>query len=165
MKKLLAPALFVFLFGILSTCSDQTDCCTNIFLDVQVELQNADGADMLNPATPGYINDHDIEMYYEIDGKLETFVSINKGAILDNPLGFAVQSDGTKNLLRVSSNPTEGNNVVTIIRIKDRPEIKLVTKVEDDHGRRITELRYNDQLIWANTMSSQQYPAVTVKFD
>jgi hypothetical protein len=165
MRKLLAPALFIFLIGMLTGCSDQADCCINYDLGITVELQTADGADMLNPSTAGNITEQDIEMYYEIKGQLKTYSSLSNGAVLDNPKGFIVQSDGAKYFLHVFSNPTEGNDVVTLIRIKDRPEIRLVTKVKDDHGKRITELRYNDQLVWANTMSSQQYPVVTVKFD
>jgi hypothetical protein len=165
MRKLLTPTFFIFLIGILSGCSDQSDCCTNYDLGITVELQNADGADMLNPSTAGNIQEQDIEMYYEVNGQLKTYASLSNGAVLDNPKGFIVQSDGSKYFLHVFSNPTEGDNVVTFIRIKERPEIKLVTKVEDDHGRRVTELRYNNQLVWANTMSSQQYPIVTVKFD
>jgi hypothetical protein len=164
-RKLLTPALFILLIGILSECSDQSDCCINHDLGITVELQNADGADMLNPSTAGNIKEQDIELYYEIKGQLKTYASLGNGAVLDNPKGFIVQSDGAKYFLHVFSNPTEGNNVVTLIRIKDRPEITLVTQVRDDHGKRITELRYNEQLVWANTMSSQQYPRVIVKFD
>lgn len=136
-----------------------------MMLSIEVKLQNADGSDLLNSLTPGFIAKKDISVFYEINGKLETYQSLNKGAILDNPEGFVVQNDGTKYFLHVFSNPTTGNNVVTLIRIKDRPEIKLITKVEDNHGRQVTELRYNDQLVWSNSMSSKQYPIFTVKFD
>lgn len=162
MKNLVAPLLLIL---VLSSCSEQSDCCTNIELSINVEIQNANGADMLNPSTSGSISNLDIEVYYEIDGRFETYRSLNKGAILDNPKGFDLQSKDTSYFLRVFSNPTPGNSVVTLIRIKDHPEVRLVTKVEDNHGRQVTELRYLDQLVWSNTMSSKQYPVVTVKFD
>ena len=163
MKKPLIPALFIFLAGSLVMCSDQRDCCTNNYLNIEVELQNIDGTDMLNPSTSGYIKKQDIELYYEINGNLETYVSLNEGAMLDNPEGFDMQSDGAKYFLQVFSNPTAGNNVITLIRIKDRAEIRLVTKVEDNHGRQITKLWYNDQLIWST--ASQNSPRVTIRVD
>lgn len=147
------------------SCTEPSDCCINVMLSIDVELQNADGVDLLNSTTPGFIAKKDTRVYYEIRGKLETYRSLNTGAMLDNPEGFAIQNDGIKYFLHVFSNPTVGNNIVTLIRIKDRPEIRLVTKVESNHGKQVTELRYNDQLVWANSMSSQQGPIVTIKFD
>lgn len=163
MKKLLTPAFFVFLIGFLSMCTDHSDCCINNDLDIAVELQNADGMDMLNPSTVGCLKEQDINVYYEIDGNLETYASLNEGATLDHPEGFDVQTDGTKYYLYVFSNPTAGDNVVTFIMIEDRPEIRLVTKVNDDHGKQIKELWYNNQLVWST--SSQNSPRVTVTVD
>src|SRR5688500_53091 len=113
MRKLLGPALFIFLILILSGCDDQSDCCTNYDLGISVELQNANGLDMLNPSTAGNIKAQDIELYYEIKGELKTYASLSNWAVLDNPKGFDVQSDGTKYFLHVFSNPTPGNDVVT----------------------------------------------------
>lgn len=164
MKKLLTLMLFVFLLGFLVSCSDQSDCCTNNDLNIEVELQHVDGTDMLNPSTAGHIPKQDIEVFYEIEGKFETYASLNEGASLDNPEGFDVQSDGTKYYLHVFSNPTAGDHVVTLIMIKDRSEIRLITKVADDHGKQIKELWFNDQLVWS-TPASQSSPRVTVKID
>jgi hypothetical protein len=164
MKSPFIPVFFVCLASLLSGCTDQQDCCTHIDLSIDVELKNSSGADMLDPSTSGYIPKQDISVFYEVDGRLETYVSMNEGAVLDNPSGFMIiQPDGY--LLRIYGNPTPGKDVITLIRIKDRQEIRLVTNVEKNNGIQITELRYNDQLVWANTMSSQQSPRVTVVVD
>ena len=130
---------------------------------IEVAFQNSAGNDLLNPATEGYLAKQDINMFYEIKGKLRTHASLAPGAQLDNPEGFTLNSNGTQYLLNISSNPTAGKEVVTILRIKNQPDIRLVTTVNGDGGSRIDKIWYKDQLVWSNDM--QTFPSVTVVLD
>lgn len=155
--------LLVVLAGLFS-CTDQSDCCTNIELGIDVEIQNSSGSDMLNSTTPGNVAVEDVSVFYDINGRHETYSSINKGAVLDNPEGFILQSDGARNFLHVFSNPTVGNSVVTIIKIRGRSDIELVTQVKSNHGKQITNVWLDDQLVWSNA-TAQRAPHVVVNIE
>lgn len=156
--------VFFFLTSWLLTACDTNSCgCVTYDLNIEVTIEDAMGNDLLNPSTVGYFTEEDIDMYYEIDGKLKTHASMAPGAQLDNPEGFTIGSDGNRYLLSLSSNPTAGKKVVTILRIKDHQDIRLVTRVNGENGARVEKLWYNDQLVWSS--DSQTSPHVTVILD
>src|SRR5687767_12718539 len=110
--------VFFFLSGWFLTACDTDSCgCMIVNLGIEVAIEDASGNDLLNPSTEGYFAEQDIDMYYEIDGKLRTHSSMSSGQ-LDNPDGLTIGLNGTQYLLYLSSNPTAGKNVVTILRVK-----------------------------------------------
>jgi hypothetical protein len=156
--------VFLFLSGWFLTACDPDSCgCTTMNLGIEVAIEDAMGNDLLDPSTERYFAEQDIDMYYEINGSLKTHASMAPGAQLDNPDGFEITSDGTRYLLGINSNPTPGKNVVTLVRIKDQPEIRLVTQVNGTNGSRIEKIWYKDQLVWSIGM--QTLPRVTVILD
>jgi hypothetical protein len=155
--------VFFFLSGWFLTACDTDSCgCVIYNLGIEVAIQDAAGNDLLNPSTEGYFTEQDIDMYYEINGKLKTHASMSSGQ-LDNPDGLTIWPDETRYLLSISSNPTAGRNVVTLIRIKDQPDIRLVAQVNGKNGRRVEKVWYKDQLVWSVDM--QTAPLVTVVLD
>jgi hypothetical protein len=155
--------VFLFLSGWFLTACDTDSCgCVIYNLGIEVAIQDAAGNDLLNPSTEGYFTEQDIDMYYEINGKLKTHASMSSGQ-LDNPDGLTIWPDETRYLLSISSNPTAGRNVVTLIRIKDQPDIRLVAQVNGKNGRRVEKVWYKDQLVWSVDM--QTAPLVTVVLD
>lgn len=156
--------LILFLSGwFLTAC--ETDSCGCIVMDVGIEVAIADseGNDLLDPSIEGYFSEQDINMYYEINGKLKTHASMSSGH-LDDPDGFSIEQHENRYILFLSSNPTAGKKVVTILRIKDHPDIKLVTTVNGENGKRIEKIWYNDQLVWP--VSGQgDYRRVTITLD
>jgi hypothetical protein len=155
--------VFFLLSGWFLTGCDTDSCgCVTVNLGIELAIEDAAGNDLLNPSTEGYFTEQDIDLYYEINGKLETHASMSSGQ-LNNPDGLTIGSDGTRYLLGLSSNPTAGKKVVTLVRIKDKPDIRLVTQVNGDNGKRVEKIWYKDQLVWS--MEMQIAPLVTVILD
>ncbi|CAN0513875.1 unnamed protein product, partial [Phaeothamnion confervicola] len=144
-----------------TACETQSCGCVNYDLGIEVVIEDAAGKDLLDPSTDGYFNEQNITMLYEIKGKLENYGSMVGG---DNPKGFTIYPNGDRYVLSLFSNPTAGSKVVTLLRIKDHPDVKLVTKVNGENGKRIEKIWYKDQLVWP--VSKNDYSrTVTVTID
>lgn len=156
--------LVLFLSGWFLTGCDEEKCeCRIMNTGIEVAIQDAAGKNLLDPSTNGYFAKQDIKMFYEIKGKLRTHASLAPGAQLDNPEGFSIGSNGTQYFLNISSNPTPGKEVITILKIKDQADVRLITTVNGDGGSRIEKIWYKDQLVWSVDM--QTFPRVTVVLD
>lgn len=143
----------VLLSGLTVSCSDQHSHAVIVDLDINITIENANGEDVLNPAVSGSVTANNISVFYEINGELETYLSLSNGDS-DNPSGFTLNppdgSDtfGGRYFLTIFSNPTEGEPL-TIIKVEGMEDINLVTKVVRSNGNtRITEIRYKDELVW-----------------
>jgi hypothetical protein len=156
--------VFFFLTAWFLTACDTDSCaCTIVDIGIEVSIEDAAGNDLLNPLTEGYFEKKDIDMYYEINGKLKTHASMSPGAQLNNPEGFTI-SPGDRYHLNISSNPTAGNKVVTLLRIKDLPDIRLVTKVNGRNGSQVEKIWYKDQLVWP-VPGNDSFRRVTITLD
>jgi hypothetical protein len=148
MKRSFTLVFFFLTVWFLTGCETDSCGCTTYDLNIEVAIEDAAGNDLLDPSTKEYFEAQDIEMFYEIGGKLKTYASTNGGAPADHPKGFAIRPGDTGYVLDIFSNPTAGKKVVTLLRINGHPDIKLVTQINGSNGKRIEKLWYNDQLIW-----------------
>lgn len=164
MKRSFYLACFFLTAWFLTGCDTDSCACVTYDLGIEVAIEDAAGNDLLDPSTEGYFSAQHIDMYYEINGKLKTHASMSSGQ-LDNPDGFTIGPHGDEYLLHLSSNPTPGKKVVTILRINDHPDIRLVTRVNGENGARIEKLWYNDQLIWPSTSGTMDLRKVTVTLE
>lgn len=154
MKRSFSLLFFFLTVWFFTACETDSCGCVTYDLDIEVAIQDAAGNDLLNPSTDGYFSEHDIDMFYEINGKHKTYASLASGAHLDNPKGFTIIPRDSRFVLSMMSNPTAGKKVVTLLRIKDHPDIKIVTKVVNRNGEKVKEVWYNDVLVWPGTDST-----------
>lgn len=164
MKRSFTLVFFFLTAWFLTACDTQSCGCIIYDLGIEVAIEDAAGNDLLNPSTDGYFEKQDIDMYYEIKGKLRTYASMNEGTQMDNPKGFIIRPDETRYYLYITSNPTAGNKVVTILRIKDHPDIRLVTRVNGKNGGRVEKIWYNDQLVWP-VAGNNDFRRITITID
>lgn len=143
----------VLLSTLLVSCNDQQPAAVVIDLDINLTLENEQGEDMLDPTVSGSVTESNIKVFYEIDGELETYLSLSNGDP-DNPSGFRLSPpDGSGNFggnyfLNIFSNPTVGESL-TIVEVEGMEDINLVTKVVRSNGStRVREIWYNDALVW-----------------
>lgn len=149
MKRSFALAFFFLTVWFITGCDTSSCGCATYDLNIEVVIEDAAGNNLLDPSTANHFTEQDIDMFYEVKGKLRTYASMGSGQV-DNPKGFDIGLDQaqTQYLLYLSSNPTAGKKVVTILRIKDKPDIRLVTRVNGGDGARIEKVWYQDQLVW-----------------
>lgn len=138
--------------GMIFFSCDSPDDQVVVDVNVYMTIEDADGNDLLNPATENYIKPESIHILYEIGGNRETYESINQGATLDKPAGFFVsppEGEFTKYRLTIFTNPTGGDHVVTIIEVEGHEDIILVTEVSRKKGNTIVQkIWYKDALIY-----------------
>ncbi len=163
MKRFLMLLTFFLSTWFLTGCDEEKCECRIMNTGIEVAIQDAAGKNLLDPSTEGAFTRQDIKMFYEIKGKLKTHASLSSGVQLDNPEGFTISSTGTQYFLNITSNPTAGKEVVTILKIKDQPDVRLVTTIKGEGGSRIEKIWYKDQLVWSVDM--QTFPHVTVVLD
>ena len=142
----------MLLSAFIASCDDHPDS-TIVDIDINLTIVNKVGEDMLNPNVSGSIPESDITMFYEIDGKLKTYLSLSNGDP-DYPSGFILNPpDGSGTLndryyLTIFSNPTPGESL-TILKIEGRQDINLVTKVIESKGNtNVVEIWYKGKLVW-----------------
>lgn len=72
----------------ISACSEEHDCCENIVSNsYQVKLINADGVNLLDPASPGAINISQIRQFIVENGTTRMVDNTGQGYIPDSPYG------------------------------------------------------------------------------
>jgi len=100
------------LIALLSSCHNK-DCCAVVSVDININVQNADGESLLDPDTEDYLNSDSIKVYYVNEGKAELY---NK-PYADYPNGYDVISTNLGTYLRLFPN-VEGNdeNPMTLIQ-------------------------------------------------
>lgn len=145
--------IYIMLLSAFATSCDDSPVSAIVDIDVNLTIVNGSGEDMLNPSSSGSISEADINVFYEIDGELETYLSLSNEDP-DNPSGFTLNpSDGSgtfgdRYFLNIFTNPTEGD-AKTIIRIDGMQDIELVTKVVQSKGNiRVVEIWYEGELMW-----------------
>lgn len=150
MKALLYSVL---LSGLAVSCSDQHSHAVIVDLDINLTIENVNGEDILNPTVSGSVMASKISVFYEINGELETYLSLSNNDP-DNPSGFTLNPPdgsttfGGKYFLNIFSNPTKGE-ALTIVKVDGMDDINLVTKVVESNGNtRVVEIWYKDELVW-----------------
>lgn len=142
MKRSLKLFLFLFTAWLLTMCDTNVCGCVIYDLGITVAIEDTDGNDLLDPTRESHLEEHDITLYHEIKGELRTYQSISKGE------GLILETGGGHNHVFIRSNATAGNKVVTVLRVKDHPDIRIVTKVNGENGARVEKIWYKDQLVW-----------------
>jgi hypothetical protein len=139
---------------------DSDDQAVVVDIDINLTIEDADGNDLLNAEIGNFIQSGAIHVFYEINGKRETYQSVNQGTALDLPEGFyIIPSDGVRKAqLTIFSNPTVGDQVVTVIEIDGRDDVRLVTKVTRKKGNtRVEKIWYKDNLVWPTEDAGPKY--------
>lgn len=120
--------------------------------DICLSIVSPSGIDLLNPNSPNHIVKEDIEMYYDSDGKRETYASRCGGYLPDNPDGFTLGTSptlGGKYYLNIYSNDYVSDHSITVLTIKGSEDIKLVTEVvQTDGSIKIRKVWHNGILVW-----------------
>ncbi len=137
MKTKLILVLFSLAVVVFSCVDEKEDSYfDNVNLTVVLTIEDANGTDLLDLKNENAIQSQNIKVFYEINGKRETYAStFTKGATPGNPKGFNIrQPNGGsgfegKAILYFYSNPTVGKGQVNIIEIKGREDIEIITDV------------------------------------
>lgn len=163
MKKL-SLLLVMMCAAILFSCDkDEPSAAVVVDLTIDLNLENANGQDLLNPATPNAIHDNDIKVFYDVDGAQLTYTELNQthGELLDYPGGFFIiqpEVGATKYTLRVFGNSTIGEAVKTTLKIDGREEIEFTTRVQHANGNiLIEEIWLKENLIWSRNSENPKY--------
>ena len=141
------------LFGSIFSCKKISQEGAIVDLMINLTIESSDGKDLLNPNTPNAIKAGDINIFYEINGKRETYLSTSNAYKLDNPAGFTVNkpdnSFGNKYFLTIFSNPDVNNNSITVIAVSGREEIKIISEVtQTSNSHSIAKIWYKNNLVW-----------------
>lgn len=167
MKKF-PVSLLMFSVMLFYGCSDSEDG-DQVVVDVSVHLtiEDAQGTDLLDPEEENAITQDDIHLFYEIDGSKVSFESANEGSQLDYPKGFFIGPSeganvfGGKHVLTVFSNPTAGDDVITIIEVEGHDDITLSTSVSRKHGNTVVQaIRYDGDVVWKNDDDIPKYVSI-----
>jgi len=144
----------VVILVLLACFSCETSSNDAVVVDIRIDMtiEDRQGNDLLNPETENSIQQDDIRVYYEIDGKKETYLSCHKdkNVILDNPAGFLIYPEDAlgKFQLSVFSNPTQGE-AITIIELEGHDDVTLKAQVSRENGNTIVrKVWYQGNLVW-----------------
>jgi hypothetical protein len=153
--------LFCIVLGFMLSCKEDVQEEDGVYVSLRIHLtiESTDGIDLLNPNTPNAIREDNIRMFYEIDGKRETYASTSNAYILDNPSGFTLNTPvistqpidmlGNKYFLTIFSNSLVSNNSITVLAFSGKDAIKLRTEVLRTNGSiRVTKVWYENILVW-----------------
>lgn len=142
MKKILS----LLLIGILITaCSDEKDCCTNIDTGISIKYLNENG-DNLFEISNG-ITESEITIYHKINDEWKLYYKGN----LDYPKGIrTVESeDGTYLVIFPSTTLVENNYSETKIEFSDSDSDIIKTEIEKNNSNEIvTKVWYDGELKW-----------------
>ena len=95
MKRSFTLAFFFLTAWFLTSCDTESCGCVTFDLGIEIAIEDATGNDLLNPSAEGHFTEQEIDMYYEVKGKLKTYASMSSGQ-LDNLEGFDIGLDGTR---------------------------------------------------------------------
>jgi hypothetical protein len=144
---------FCFILGSLFSCKKNNDDSYFKSSVIYLTVESIKGSDLLDPGTPNAIRAEDISIFYEINGKKETYLSTSNAYKLDNPAGFTLNkptnSFGNKYFLMIYSNPVVSNKSITVIAISGREEIEIISEVtQTANSHSIAQIWYKNNLVW-----------------
>ncbi|SFH18814.1 hypothetical protein [Pedobacter insulae] len=152
--KRIALILFVALIQI--SCREK-NCCTIIDATVDLSIMNSNGYDLLNPNTPGALNEENIDILILKNGAK---VRLYRGN-LDVAKFFKIRNSNNKHIFQmyfdVSPESFNGNKITQFIRYKDGTEDEIVG--EFNENRKTNTLL---QKVWINGVVKTR-PFVVVK--
>lgn len=138
----------VVVFVVIAGCSDDNHTVMDVQIDVL--MRSADGADLLNPATPGYYDASDITLYYVKNGIPEVYFEGN----LERPHGFYIKQDDVsgKYILDIVPNYSDNEERVTLLEIKGVRTDTIKTTIMPNRKNNVTvgKVWLNDDLVWVN---------------
>jgi hypothetical protein len=169
MKNLSLVLVVICSAGFFSCDKGEPGAAVVVDLSIDLNLENAAGQDLLNPATLNAIQEDDITVYYDIDGEKKTCAEVNaaNNDRLDYPNGFLISAPamGTgQYTLRLFSNSFVSNATTTTINIEDREEIELVTKVTRNEGNiLIEEIWYKEDMVWSKNSAVPKHLTIVLE--
>lgn len=159
MKRSLKLFFFLLTAWFLTMCDTNVCGCVQYDLDILIAIEDAGGNDLLDPTLEGHLEEGDIALYHEIKGELKKYEWNHEGK------GIAFETGGEHNRIHINSNPTRGNKVVTVLRVQDHPDIRIVTKVNGENGARVEKIWYKDQLVWPVAGNTDGFRSITVTLE
>jgi len=152
---------FCIVLGFMLSCKEDIQVRDGVYVSLRIHLtiESTDGIDLLNPNTPNGIREEYIGMFYEIDGKRETYASTSNAISLDNSKGFTLNAPtistqpidifGNKYFLTIFSNGLVSSNSITVLAVSGKDVITLRTEVLKTSGStRIVKIWYKNVLVW-----------------
>ncbi|MHA7944244.1 hypothetical protein ACJOV8_014295 [Formosa sp. 3Alg 14/1] len=144
MKKVIILLLIILP---MIACSEETDCCVNPDISLDITYLNADGLNLFE-IEQGY-SVADITVYHKINGEWEVYYKGN----LDAPKGITVVdgTHGTYLSISPSTNLDQNKQSETKIQFSASDSDIIKAEIDQSHSNTsITKVWYNDVLVWEN---------------
>ena len=144
MKKLLLFLAITALFA----CDKSNDISPGFIVSIEFDFSvfNSQDEDLLDPATPNHIEEDDIRLFYEIDGKILGVYN----PYMANPRNFMIYEHENEYRIKVVLNDSDATEE-TITHIQwndDDTDIIKARFTRTENIVRVNRIWLNDTLIW-----------------
>jgi hypothetical protein len=144
MKKLIVFLAITTLFA----CDKSDDISPGFIVSIEFDFSvfNSQDVDLLDPATPNHIEEDDIRLFYEIDGKILGVYN----PYMDNPRNFMIYEHENEYRIKVVLNDSDATEE-TITHIQwndDDTDVIKATFSRTKNIVRVSGVWLNDTQIW-----------------
>ncbi len=153
MKKLIVFLAIISLFA----CDKSDDISPGFIVSIEFDFSvfNSQDEDLLDPTTPNHIEEDDIRLFYEIDGKILGVYN----PYMDNPRNFMIYEHENEYRIKVVLNDSDATEE-TITHIQWNDDDTDVIKATFTRTRNIVSVSrvwLNDIEIWDSNDSENRY--------
>lgn len=135
-------------------------------INVDFEILNQEGNDLLNPGTEGYFEENNLELYYLINDNL--LLAQDYDSQIGNENGIILISETSPYRLRIFTNPDTSNHISEENGIKYGQNITYLKFSEEDTDTIVTEWEYKEgyyfknKRIWYNNVEHSEGEVFTI---
>jgi hypothetical protein len=153
MKKLIVFLAITSLFA----CDKSDDISPGFIVSISFEFSVFDSqdVDLLDPTTPNHIEEDDIRLFYEIDGKMLGVYN----PYMDNPRNFMIYEHENEYRISVDLNDSDATDE-TITHIQwndDDTDVIKATFKRTENTVRVSGVWLNDTQIWDSNDGDIKY--------
>lgn len=153
MKKLILFLAITSLFA----CDKSDDFSPGFIVSIEFDfsVSNSQDVDLLDPATPNHIEEDDIRLFYEIDGKILGVYN----PYMDNPRNFMIYEHENEYRIKVVLNDSDATEE-TITHIQwneDDTDVIKATFTRTENTVRVSGVWLNDTQIYDSNDGEIKY--------
>jgi len=153
MKKLIVLLAITVLFA----CDKSDDIIRGFIVSIEFDFSvfNSQGVDLLDPTTPNHIEEDDIRLFYEIDGKMLGVYN----PYMDNPRNFMIYEHENEYRIKVVLNDSDATEE-TITHIQWNDDDTDVIKARFTRTKNtvhVSRVWLNDIEIWGSNAGESKY--------
>jgi len=153
MKKLIVFLAIISLFA----CDKSDDLIRGVYFSISFEfsVSNSQGADLLDPTTPNHIEEDDIRLFYEIDGKILGVYN----PYMANPRNYMIYEHENEYRISVDLNDSDATEE-TITHIQWNDDDTDVIKARFTRTKNtvhVSRVWLNDIEIWGSNAGDSKY--------